>query len=498
LAVTDRVLISVLVAVAMLRTLLFAGAFPLFNNVDEAAHIDIVIKREMGMPIGLDVPYAMATRNMVVRYGTGFAIERGEIKFYWGPEYHSARLPTGEVTLPFWMAPATVQSAYEPGAQAILSHLPRNHQACEPQLYYALAAEWARLGRLLGFVEARLLYWVRAIDVVIVGMLVVLAAAFGRLVGPTSRTLRVGLPLLVAAIPQKTLYSITNDVLSPLIGGLALYYGVRALVSEPARVRDAPIAGIMIGLAILTKLTNVLLIVLAPLLVVSHLRRRGIAEASRSACWLIGAMALPLVIWEIAAGPSAIRPCDKAASLGWTYRPLVEFGEHPIFTMRGAWYFLFHLLASFWRGELIWHGAPLAQPAMDMIYVVSSLALLGVAGVRLFRESRPEARRGLMASFAIVSAGVLVLAGLSMVFNFGDFHYPSRALPFFASGRLIGAALLPFAALYVYGLEALLARTVLRGRELLVILTLAILVTVVELMLSIEVIMSPYNWFHLS
>lgn len=480
----------------MLRTLFFLGAFPLFNNVDEAFHIDLVIKRTMGLPIRPHEPIGEATRDLELRYATGLGVHGREVRFYWSPEYADPRLPEGVATLPFWKASATVQSAFEARAKAMWPTGP-NHQAFEPPLYYAIAACWARLGRALGFGEASLLYWVRAMDAVIVGGLVLLAAAFGRLCDPASRAFRLGMPLLVAAIPQKALYSITNDALSPLVGGLAACAGLRLLVSERARARDALAGGVAIGLGILTKLTNVLLIAMLPLIVAFRFRRDGLAGAGRAAGFLVGGIALPVVLWRIVAGPSAFQPGAKAAALGWTYRPLAELIDHPILTASGAWFFVSQLLTTFWRGELIWHGVPLALPVMDWVYVILSLALLGAAGLRLLREPRPPVRSAMLLSLVVFGTGVLMLGGLSMSFEFGSSYYPSRATPYFVSGRLIGAALLPFAALFVYGLEGLLSRTGLRGREVVVVLAFATVVTVTELTLASEAIRSPYNWFHL-
>lgn len=125
----------------MLRTLFFAGAFPLFNNVDEVFHIDLVIRREMGLPTRPNEPIGEATRDLELRYGTGLGLEGRQIRFYWSPEYVDPRLPTGEVPLPFWTAPATVQNAFGPRAKALWPTR-RNHEAFEPPLYYAIAARW--------------------------------------------------------------------------------------------------------------------------------------------------------------------------------------------------------------------------------------------------------------------------------------------------------------------------------------------------------------------
>jgi 4-amino-4-deoxy-L-arabinose transferase-like glycosyltransferase len=497
IGVTDRRLISVIVIAAVIRVLFFAAAFPLFNNLDEVSHIDHVIKVQTGA-IRLDDAYEPATRDLIFLYGYGTSLGAGgrELRLYRSPEYMEPRPVTDEVPIPVWMAPATVQSAIEPTAKEVWLTR-RNHEAGEPPLYYALAAAWARLGQRLGFTQARLLYWVRGMGAVIVGLLVVLAAAFGRAYDPTSRALCVGVPLLVAAFPQKVFYSITNDVLSPLVGGLAVYCGLRLLVREELGGRHALLVGALIAFAILTKLTNVLLIAMIPVLVVFRARRVRPKAASLLAGWLILGMTAPLVVWRLWAGASAYRAGDKAAAFGWTYRSLAELVEHPIFTVSGAWYFVSQLMMTFWRGELRWHGEPLALFAMDATYVALSLALLGAAGARLFRERRAAPRRAALLSVVVVVASVLLLAGLSMMFNFGGFFYPSRELPFFVSGRLIAAALLPFAALIIYGLEGLVARTRLGGHELVMILDLAVIITVVELVLAFDVIASPFNWFHL-
>jgi Predicted membrane protein (DUF2142) len=495
IAVTDRSVIAVIVAAAVIRVLFFVAAFPLFNNVDEVAHIDHVIKVDQGAT-AVDGGFEMATRDLIFLYGYGVNLDGSELRLYRSPEYREPRQPLDAPALPMWMVPSAVRSAVEPTAKAVWVAR-RNHEAGEPPLYYALAAAWARLGRGLGLGEARLLYWIRGMDAVIVGCLVALAAAFGRTFDPLSRALCLGTPLLVAAFPQKIFFSITNDALSPLVGGLAIYVGLRLLIRERARGPDAALVGALVALAVLTKLTNGLLVAMIPLLVVLRARRAGPTAAGLLAGWLALGMTIPLVTWRLLAGVSAFGAGEKVAAFGWTYRPLARYAEHPLFTVSGAWYFVSELVSTFWRGEFQWHGEPLALAAMDVTYVTLSLALLGAAGARLLRERRAAPRDAALVSFVIVGAGVGLLAALSMMFDFGAFYYPSRELPFFVSGRLIAAALLPFVALLIYGLEWLVARTRLRGHELLVILDLTVIITVLEVMLSIEAIASPFNWFHL-
>ncbi len=54
----------------------------------------------------------------------------------------------------------------------------------------------------------------------------------------------------------------------------------------------------------------------------------------------------------------------------------------------------------------------------------------------------------------VVVLSVLLMAWLSISFDFGTCPYPSREHPYFVSGRLILGALVPFLALYVQGLVA--------------------------------------------
>ncbi len=495
IAVTDRRAIAVIAAAAIVRVLFFVAAFPLFNNVDEVAHIDHVIKVDQGAT-ALDGGFEVATRDLIFLYGYGVSLDGSELRLYGSPEYRESRQPPEASAIPMWMVPPAVRSAVEPTAKSVwVARV--NHEAGEPPLYYGLAAAWARLGRRLGLGQARLLYWIRCMDAAVVGLLVVLAAAFGRAFDPGSRALCLGMPLLVAAFPQKVFFSITNDVLSPLVGGLAIYMALRLLVHERSRGRDAVLVGVLVALAMLTKLTNGLLVAMIPVLVVLRARRAGPTAAGLLAGWLTLGMTIPLAAWRLVAGASAFRAGDKVAAFGWTYRPLARYAEHPIFTASGAWYFVSHLVSTFWRGEFQWHGEPLALAAMDVTYVGLSLALLSAAGFRLLRERRAAPRDAGLMSLVIVGAGVGLLAALSIMFDFGTFYYPSRELPFFVSGRLIGAALLPFVALLIYGLEWLVARTRLRGYELFVILDLAVIITAIEVVLAFEAIASPFNWFHM-
>src|SRR5438046_8963146 len=66
----ERKSIWLLCAIAALRVFTFSAAFPFFNNVDEQAHLDLVMKYARG-----DVPrdlghYSSESANFIALYGT--------------------------------------------------------------------------------------------------------------------------------------------------------------------------------------------------------------------------------------------------------------------------------------------------------------------------------------------------------------------------------------------------------------------------------------------
>src|SRR5207244_13301042 len=93
-------------------------------------------------------------------------------------------------------------------------------------------------------------------------------------------------------------------------------------------------------------------------------------------------------------------------------------------------------------------------------------------------------------------AAVGFLALLSSQFDFGNCINPSRAHPYFTSGRLLSGALIPFALSYVYGISWILRRI----NSALPILVLGILVMFVitsEIKINRAAFESEHNWFHL-
>jgi hypothetical protein len=95
---------------------------------------------------------------------------------------------------------------------------------------------------------------------------------------------------------------------------------------------------------------------------------------------------------------------------------------------------------------------------------------------------------------------VAILAWLSLRFSYGATTNPSLARPWFANGRLISGALVPFALLFVRGIERGAAALPERAREPGAWAALAAILAVMSVsegLLAAPVFGSPYNWFHL-
>src|ERR1035438_9009412 len=124
----ERHLVMALCCLAAIRVFVFSAAFPFFNNVDEGAHFDLVLKYSHGLvPRKLDLVSIEASKYITL-YGT--------------PEYF---LKPQQFPFPFpiWAAPEPTKAAIV--ARRANARSP-NHESSRSPLYYAVAALWLRLG----------------------------------------------------------------------------------------------------------------------------------------------------------------------------------------------------------------------------------------------------------------------------------------------------------------------------------------------------------------
>jgi len=488
----ERRLALGLAALAAARVLLCALAFPFFANVDEYRHVDMVLKYARGFAPGRERDaYEAETSRLVALLGS--------------PEYHRDPARTSELPPPVWRADPEVLARRIERSEALLGPL-RNLDAHQSPAYYALAGAWLRLGRALGLGGGPLLYAVRALAAPAAFALVLAAWALLRRPYPRSRFVRLGVPALLAWLPQDCLYYVTSDALSPLLGGLAFLLLVDRALAPRRGVLAAAGAGLVGAAAMLAKLPNALLLGVAAFCAwASRGAARAAAAPQRRAAWfvLFAALLLPVAAWLarnalLVGAPTG--DADKIAALGWGRRPLGEWLAHPLLRPRGMAAFLAGLGKTFWRGELAWHQTTLAHAWADGVYLAASALGLTAAALGLRGERPRDERLAERAAFVALGGALAILVGLSLRFSYGPETNPSLARPWFANGRLVAGALVPFALLVVRGLEVACARLPERARAAAAWSALAALCAVAaisEASLLAPVLRSGYNAFHL-
>jgi hypothetical protein len=220
---------------------------------------------------------------------------------------------------------------------------------------------------------------------------------------------------------------------------------------------------------------------------------------------MIAAAAVPLVIWislNYYNLGDLTGTTEKINHLGWTAKSFSELGEHPIFTPRGIIEFSRELTESFWRGEFIWRGNELASEIADAMYVLTTL-LFGLAGfINIISKRNSLSFDNKIFNYlhlCIVLLYGLFLAILSIRYDYGNCHYPSKEFPYLVSGRLILASLVSFSIIYVKGVEFLAVKISRRIDPIIIVFLIVAYSACSEIAITLEggVFASPYNFFHL-
>lgn len=478
-------------ALAAIRVFLFAAAFPFFNNVDEQAHVDLVVKYSHGdIPRGLG-PYAPEA----ARYFAAFRTP----EYFRKPEQYG-----GEYPPPNWQIPRD-QFDKIISEEAPIWESRANHESGEPPLYYAVAGIWMDLGRACGLADLTLLYWVRFLNVVFAVSLVWLGYSAVRSIFPDNQFLQLGVPTLLAVWPQSAFFSVQADALSPVCFGLAFVAMIKILRSEDVSVVLPIGAGLALAATCLIKTSNLPLPLIALILLVLKIfaarKRQSIQKAFTTFAIVALSLAAPLAVWfgwnvKQFGDPTATK--TKIELLGWTTKPLSEWLPHPIFTLNGFAGFWRELVASFWRGEFVWHLERMASGFADAFYAISSGLALTISLILLLRKDTGDEKQRWNLWLALVSFISLVafMVLLSIKFDFGDSPYPSREHPYFVSGRLLNGAALPFFLLFVFVIDRIgewskreWVRWTLLGAT-------ALLLTVSQLQINAPAFSTRYNFFH--
>ena len=489
---SQRLLILLLCFTASLRVFVFAAAFPFFSNGDEDLHFDLVTQYAAGR-----LP---RTFGVLTNESLSYIVPYASPEFLQTPD----QFPNAKFPPPLWKQSVAEAAPVIEATKAVWQK-EINWESSQPPLYYALAGFWWRFGRCIGLTGIESLYWIRFLNALLISILVWLGYVIARTIGPEHVGLSVGVPLLLAFIPQDVLYVLSNDVLSPICFGAVLLCVMRWLQAESPSLLLSAITGLAIAATYLTKLSNLPLLTVAIIAIIAkslRMLRREPDAATRALVLMILCAGIPIgswMLWSKAHFGDVAGSTTTIALLSWTRKPFADWWDHPIFSPRGSWTFWSELVARFWRGELMWQNRELSSPIADEFYAISSLFLLCAAmtGIRRHAGLSTFQRQALLlAAFTFVAAlGFFAL--LSVQFDFGQCIYPSRAHPYFTSGRLISGALIPFALLYAYGVIRLLHRAGNALLPLVVLATIMVSASISDVLVNYEVFTSEHNWFHL-
>ena len=490
----ERKLVLLLCAIAAGRVFIFSAAFPFFNNVDEQAHVDLVMKYARGqVPRDLGL-YSSESAYYFSLYGT--------------PEYFTApqQFNTGTFPPPNWSLPAEQWRAVVDRAAAWWENN-QNHESGEPPLYYAVAGLWLNLGRAVGLTGGWLLYWVRFLNVFVAAILVWLGFVAAKLVFPDEQLIRLSVPLLLAIWPQTALYSVTSDSFSPLCFGVAFVGLLKILEARRPSLLLAVWTGLALAATCLVKATNIVLLLVAVLALIFKItnftERTTLRRLFAPVAVLIGFAAVPIALWfawNLHTFGDLTATASKIDFLDWTRKPPTKWWPHPIFTLTGLQEFWPQSIASFWRGEFIWHGQRLASQLSDGFYWISSTFVIVFTAIGLiwwFAKLTRFQRQSLWLALSGFIILLLLLVVLSIAFDFGHCVYPSREHPYFTSGRLLSAAVVPFVLLFSYALKCAVSWIPGRWPRMILFAGIIVLMAVSQCMLDRPAFSSRYNFFHL-
>jgi Predicted membrane protein (DUF2142) len=481
---SERKWIWLFCLLAAVHVFIFSAAFPFFNNVDENIHFDLLVKYSHGMIPRTLEPISGETLDYVAAHGS--------------PEYRCVtNVPPQTTTV------ETTASFRLMGKFAA----EKNYESAQPPLYYVLTGMCWHLGKACGLHDRLLLYSIRFLNILFVTALVWLGSLTAQTIFPGRIFVRLGVPALIAFMPQTAFYSIQNDVLSPVCFGVAFICLVRFLWLDQPDLRLGIVTGLALAATGLAKLSNL------PLLVVSVLallwKTWQLFRAGKLRAWLpmLASLAvcagLPLALWCIWCRQNFgdfTGSEMKIHYLGWTHKPFSEWWHHPIFTASGLWLFASQLMVTFWQGEIIWHTRSLNFPVVNAIYTVLSCSFVGLAIHGLFSRTsvvtRPQ-RQALWLGLGSLVAAAAFLGFLSIIYDFQLCLGPSREGPYFTSGRLLLGALIPFLLLFLFGLDHLLESVKRDWTRLLVLAGLILFMLVSEIVTDWPVFSSQYNWFHM-
>jgi len=486
-------IVWILFTFTLLRLFFGNAAFPFFNNVDEHAHFDTVVKYSAGnLPNPQNVKFNLESAEYIVLYGS--------------PEYitRSENYPSKEMPLPNW---EILNDIKKETLDAKVSEWTstKNHEVFSPPIYYSVQGALFRFGKFLGLQGGHLLYLLRFLNVfVYIGIFWVTYIAIRKYFAD-DLVFQTSILALLSFFPQDVFYSINSDTFSPLLCFLVFILLIEMYYNDKSILFHILI-GIFASLAFLVKIANIPLFAIVGLIFLLkakniYVQKKGQFQILKLLTLAV-TIALPVglwFVWNLQTVGDLTGTAQKIKDLDWTQKPISKMFNHPIFTFDGITYFFPDLLKTFWRGEFVWGMRAMATKNSDLFYSSSILfVFISFVNTIAAKKDYSEEHRFInYMSFLYLLLSILFLILLSMMYDFGKCWYPSQALPFFTSGRLILGAMIPFIFLYVDGLWVVIKKISKRINLLYIVIAIILFINQYEIISIITVAKSKYNWFHL-
>ena len=301
-----------------------------------------------------------------------------------------------------------------------------------------------------------MLIWIRLLNVILILLLVLLTHRIASIVFTNLEYAPITAALIVALLPQDAFYSIQSDVLSPVCFGACIYYLLR-FVTLHQNAYNGALSGVFLGATALCKNGN---LILYPALVVvllayyiykrsrhaSNLNGRALIYFMISSTCIIGLWVMRNKFYF---GDWTATE-EKASILGWKIKPLNDWMPHPLFSLQGIEAWSIELFASFWRGEFTWHRERITTAWLDQFYWLCTVfATIGFFVVLIIKSITKKIELSHLVLFMSWASLLLFITLLSMRYDFSECYYPSNEHPYFNSGRLISAGIIPFSLMLV-------------------------------------------------
>jgi 4-amino-4-deoxy-L-arabinose transferase-like glycosyltransferase len=299
-----------------------------------------------------------------------------------------------------------------------------DYEFYQPPLYYVLTAQVYRLAKGLSVSEFVVVRCLRLCSVALWGLALVFVLRFVDALDPGDKTLGLWAVVFVSLLPAYAFVSsaVNNDNLLMFVGAVVL-----ARAARPAgAARDSLLLGVLLGLALLTKLTGAILAVF-----VGGVWLFRVARREADALYAARRLALTGLSAATLFGPWLWRNWLLYGSL--TGEELVNISYQWTSAWRAARYVLFRTAETFWAVSGVSNNVRSFYP-----FVGELVGILGAAGLlMLLWRRREEAAAHVGRNQAVWWAmGLALLINVVVAVRFGVLHGQ-------AQGRFLFPSLLP-------------------------------------------------------